>query len=160
MLDSLESGLTWYAIVGSAIMAGIFFSFSVFMMRAFDNLGPANGIAAMQQTNRTILNPLFMLAFMGTTLAALGIGVLALRNLDERSAQFALAGAGIFVVGNFLVTLIVNVPKNNALDALDPTLAGSAAAWKNYVSSWTAWNHVRTVSCLAALVLFVLALRD
>ena len=160
MLDSLETGLTWYAVIGSAIMAGLFFSFSVFMMQALDALGPASGISAMQSINRAILNPLFMLAFMGTTIVSVVIGILAVRSLDERSAKYALAGAVVFVVGNFLVTAIVNVPKNNAIDALDPTLSSSAAVWKDYVSSWTAWNHVRTVSCLAALVLFVLALRD
>jgi uncharacterized membrane protein len=38
-------------------------------------------------------------------------------------------------------------------------LARTARAWAHYLSPWTAWNHLRTVTALAGSTLFILALR-
>jgi uncharacterized membrane protein len=42
---------------------------------------------------------------------------------------------------------------------VNPTGPGAARAWAHYLSPWTAWNHVRTVTALAGSTLFILALR-
>jgi uncharacterized membrane protein len=57
------------------------------------------------------------------------------------------------------VTIAANIPRNDAIDQLDPQLAASAAQWSSYLSEWTAFNHVRTVAALVAAALFTLALR-
>ncbi len=41
-----------------------------------------------------------------------------------------------------------------------PTDPASAGVWANYLSSWTFWNHVRTIGSLAAMAAFILSLRD
>jgi uncharacterized membrane protein len=56
--------------------------------------------------------------------------------------------------------MVFNVPRNNALAALDPASAEAAPHWRDYVASWTHWNHVRTVAALAAAACFTIALRD
>jgi|GEM_PF-4434152 len=38
MSESIITGLLWSAALGSGLMAGIYFSFSAFIMRAFDRL--------------------------------------------------------------------------------------------------------------------------
>ena len=50
-----------------------------------------------------------------------------------------------------------NVPLNNALASADPASAEGAALWRRYCAEWTAWNHVRTLTSLAALAAFILA---
>jgi uncharacterized membrane protein len=57
-----------------------------------------------------------------------------------------------------LVTILFNVPRNDALAVVDPTSTEGASLWISYVSSWTAWNHVRVVAALAAAALFMMAL--
>jgi uncharacterized membrane protein len=71
--------------------------------------------------------------------------------------QRRLAGCVLYVVGTFVVTMVFNVPRNVALDAVDPATAESAAVWARYVSEWTSWNHVRGVAALAALALIGMA---
>jgi len=61
-------------------------------------------------------------------------------------------------VGGFLVTMVFNVPRNNALAAVDPASAAGARLWQEYVTGWTAWNHVRAAACLAAAALLTIAL--
>ena len=48
------------------------------------------------------------------------------------------------------MTIVFNVPRNNALAAVDPASTSGAAQWTSYLTSWTAWNHVRTAAALAA----------
>jgi uncharacterized membrane protein len=50
--------------------------------------------------------------------------------------------------------------KGDALAAVDPGSAQGADLWIRYNASWTAWNHVRTVASLAALISFIMAFRQ
>jgi len=50
------------------------------------------------------------------------------------------------------------VPLNNALAGLDPAAPATDAAWRDYLSRWTAGNHVRALACLAAAALYTWAL--
>jgi len=149
---------SFFATLGSAVMTGLFFTFSVFMMRALASLPPAQGIAAMQAVNVKIITPLFLLVFLGTALASAVISVAMLVTWPERGAPYLLAGSAFYLLGVFLVTMAVNVPKNNALDRIVLADAEAASMWKEYVRSWTAWNHVRSVASLAATACFVLGL--
>ena len=45
------------ALLGSALIAGIFFAFSSFVMKALARVPSAEGIAAMQSINVVVLNP-------------------------------------------------------------------------------------------------------
>jgi len=46
---------------------------------------------------------------------------------------------------------------NDALAAAKPETPEGARLWANNLVIWTAWNHVRTVTALAATALFALA---
>jgi uncharacterized membrane protein len=52
-----------------------------------------------------------------------------------------------------------HVPHNDALALVDPRSPDAARAWGQYVSPWTAWNHMRTVTALTAATAFILGLR-
>ena len=48
------------------------------------------------------------------------------------------------------------MPRNNALDLVDPATAAGVDAWRAYVN-WVAWNHVRSATAIAGSVSFILA---
>ncbi len=79
---------------------------------------------------------------------------------NEDGAVYLLSGGLVYLIGTILVTMAFNVPRNNALAAVDPQSVDGARLWTGYVTSWTAWNHVRTAAALAAAVLLTLALRQ
>lgn len=62
-------------------------------------------------------------------------------------------------LGNWLSTLKLLAALGSGLIA-GTFFAFSTFVWANYLSSWTFWNHVRTIGSLAAMVAFILALRD
>ncbi|MFL2096706.1 hypothetical protein [Marinilactibacillus psychrotolerans] len=65
-MEILIECLVVFSLVGSGLVAGMFFAFSNFIMEAFGVLTISNGIAAMQEINRKVVNPFFFLFFMGT----------------------------------------------------------------------------------------------
>lgn len=155
-LNNLVVAVSLFAALGSGIMAGLFFTFSNFLMRALASLSPDKGIAVMQAINIAILNPLFFLVFFGTAIACLGATVFAIVHWGEPGALCLLLGSLLYLGGVILVTMIFNVPRNDALAALDPISPASLDAWRGYLSGWTAWNHVRSVAALAATASFIM----
>lgn len=156
--DKLLFPVTLGAVLGCGLMAGIFFAFSAFVMKAFAALPPNQGIAAMQSVNVVIQNPVFFMVFFGTTAASVFAVVFSLLHRHDPGAGWLLAGGALFLVGSFLVTVVFNVPMNDALASVSPASHDGAGVWAGYLTHWTAWNHVRTVASLAATASFALAL--
>lgn len=158
MFDSIIFGLTLLSALGCGIVGGTFFAFSSFVMLALSRLPTAQGIAAMNTINVTVLTPWFMTPFVGTALACVVLAIPALARWREPDAILRIIGAILYVVGSFAVTMVFNVPRNDALAAVDANSADGAARWAQYLPPWTAWNTVRTVASLAAMVALILAL--
>ena len=150
--------LTLVAALGCGMVAGVFFAFSAFVMQALARLSPREGIAAMQSINVAVLNPWFLGAFFGTAGACVLALVSSLLRWHEPGAAYLLVGSALYLVGTLLVTMVFNVPKNEALASVAPADPDGARLWAGYVASWTAWNHVRTAAALAAAASFSLAL--
>jgi uncharacterized membrane protein len=68
------------------------------------------------------------------------------------------SSAARYLVGSLLVTLVFNVPKNEALASVAPANPEDASSWTHYLSKWTAWNHVRAAAALAASASVTIAL--
>jgi uncharacterized membrane protein len=145
------------SVIGCALIAGVFFAFSTFVMNALSRLQPAQGIAAMQSINITAINPLFMTALFGTAATCLLLSVSTLSKLSQSDAVYLLGGSLLYLIGTVGVTIACNVPLNNALAIADPSSTQSENLWAKYLTDWTFWNHVRTVAALIAAVLFMLA---
>lgn len=150
--------LTILAALGCGLMAGVFFAFSTFVMKALARLPLGEGISAMQSINVTVINPWFLGVFLLTAADCVLLAVVSLQRWEDRGALYLLSGGALYFVGTFLVTLIFNVPKNKALAALSRADPRGATLWPHYFSSWTAWNHVRTAAALAAAAVFTVAL--
>jgi uncharacterized membrane protein len=159
MVDRLLFPLTLVSALGCGLMAGVFFAFSVFVMQALGRLPAAQGIAAMQSVNVAAITPLFMLALFGTAASCAVLAIASLSRWNEPGAVYMLAGSVLYLAGAVLVTIVFNVPRNDALAAVAPESAEGARLWMGYLAGWTAWNHVRTVASLGATAAFLMALR-
>jgi uncharacterized membrane protein len=157
-MQMLITGLLWFSAIGCGLLAGLYFAFSTFIMTALGRIGQASGIAAMNAINVTIVQSLFMPIFLGTTVTGAALAAIALLRWSEPGAIAMVAGGVLYVLGMFMVTMIFNVPLNNALAAADPASQEAAALWARYLTDWTFWNHVRTVSSTAACALFIAAI--
>ena len=149
--------LLWFCALGCALLGGVYFAFSAFIMTALRELG-APGIAAMNAINRVILKSWFMPLFFGTTLACAALTIIGVLRLHAPGSLLLIAGGLLYVTGMFGVTMLCNVPLNNALQAVTTESRTGNAIWTDYLRRWTLWNHLRTASCLATAALFILHL--
>lgn len=158
MIDAVLYWGTFLAALGSGLIAGVFFAFSTFVMRALGRLPAAQGIAAMQSINVTAISPIFMIALFGTAAVCAVLLALALQRLQMLAALCIAGGSALYIGGTVVVTIVCNVPRNNALARVNATSAEGEAIWRRYLSEWTAWNHIRTISAAAGAGLLTFAL--
>ncbi len=141
----------------SGLVAGVFQSFSDFVMRGLLLAEPAGGIESMQHINRTVMRSLFLTSFLVLVPLTLAFAIYALLKLGGPGQSFIIAAAVIYVASVFFVTMFGNVPMNNQLASLAFTSAEAETYWSTYGRVWTMWNHVRTVGSAATAACFMLA---
>jgi uncharacterized membrane protein len=154
----LTTVLLWFSAIGCGLLAGLYFAFSTFIMTALGRIGQAQGIAAMNAINADIQRSLFMPIFLGTTLTSAVLAVMAGFRWGQPGATAMLVGGVVYVAGMFIVTMVFNVPLNNALAATDPSSAQATSVWADYLTQWTLWNHVRTAASTMACAFFIAAI--
>ena len=69
-----------------------------------------------------------------------------------------LAGGALYIVGTIGVTIACNVPLNDRLATLHTQGADAVGRWDEYVTKWTAWNHVRASAALTAAATLTIVL--
>jgi uncharacterized membrane protein len=144
--------------LGCGLIGGVFFAFSAFVMAGLGRLPPAQGIAAMQSINVTAVTPLFMLALFGTAAACLFLVIWSVPRWNQPGVPYLLVGSVLYLIGAILVTIVFNVPRNDALAGAKPDSPEAAQLWATYLTTWIAWNHVRTLASLAAAAAITLSL--
>ena len=89
-------------------------------MPALEKLAPDQGIAAMQSINRLAITPLFMTALFGTALLCLALIVWAALAWERPQSRWIAPAGALYLIGSIGVTIAANVPRNDALEKLDP----------------------------------------
>jgi len=158
MIDHAFVVLTFAAAIGCGLVAGIFFAFSSFVMPALGRIPAEQGINTMQSINIVVLNPSFMLAFLGTGIACVALAAGSYFWWSETSGKLILLASLLYLAGCVGVTRLFNIPLNDALAAVQPATPEAAALWAHYLDRWTTWNTVRTVAPAASMILFIAAL--
>ncbi|MFF9811869.1 DUF1772 domain-containing protein [Streptomyces sp. NPDC014006] len=134
------------AAVTSGLLAGVFLIFACAVMPALARSDDRIYVEVMRDINDVIQNPLFLGVPALTALAAWQ-----LRAAPGRGRVWAALAASVLA---FAVTVVVNVPLNDALARPgDP-----AALREHFEDPWVTWNVVRTVLTTLATVFLTAAL--
>lgn len=147
------------SILAYALVAGVFLAFSDFIMRSLAITGGVGGVEAMQVINREVFRWVFMTLFLGMAALSVVIAAYAWMGVNGPAGMLILAAALMYLVGCFGVTVVFNVPMNEALAGMDLSSDATRDYWRQtYVPRWTFWNSVRTAAAAisAALLLFAL----
>ncbi|WP_072806432.1 anthrone oxygenase family protein [Rhodococcoides yunnanense] len=158
MIERIAPVATTIAAVGCGITAGVLLAFSVSVMPALRTQPPSSAMFAMQQMNIAIVSPVFLTVFVGSAAAAT-IAAITSALSGTGARMLIVAGAVLFVIGCFVVTMMVNVPLNDGLAAADPNSVDGIRTWSDYVTRWTRWNHARTAAAIAACAVLTVASR-
>merc|ERR1719354_259821 len=155
LLDSLLEVVMLTSVVLNGMAAGIMFIFTNTIMPSLATLDTDVGINIMNEINILIVNPAFLIAFFGGLISAYPARVM-WKNPEEFSKParyYALATTLVFFFGNFMVTGTQNVPRNNALLAVDPESDDGASYWEiQFLKGWVAWNTARGIFAFISAV--------
>jgi uncharacterized membrane protein len=143
--------LTLLAALGCGLVGGTLAAFSDFIMPALARVGPESAVPAMREINASAHQSWFLRALAVTGVLSVALVVIALMRWHMPDSALLLLGAGLYLIGTVLVSLVCNAPRNDLL-------ARDAAQWPDYLAHWTRWNHVRAAASLAAAALFAMAM--
>ncbi len=144
----------------TALITGLFYSYSCSVNPGLAQLPDENYVAAMQSINQAIQNPAFFLSFMGTLVMLPVAAFMSYRNGITLQFYLLLTAALVYGIGSFGVTAAGNVPLNNTLAAFNlkaATAVEISAARRAFEEKWNSLHQIRTWASLIALILSVVA---
>ncbi|PUB30697.1 putative membrane protein [Elizabethkingia sp. YR214] len=145
--------------ITTALMAGLFFSYSVSVNLGLGKLADKEYLQAMQSINREILNPIFFVCFFGA-LISLPIATFQQYHHNQTMFLLLLLASLFYIIGVFGITSAFNVPLNNKLDLLDLTKASDISVKQmrnSFEKPWNNWNTIRTFSAVMSATLIIIA---
>lgn len=148
------------SLLSSGAIFGFFYVWVCSTMWGLDVADPALAIGAMQAMNASVRNAVFAPAFFGTPFVLIATAMLAwFCRMKAASLLFAIAGL-LYLSGGMILTMIVNVPMNEALAAvaIPQNAAEAQRIWKDYSGQWQFWNTVRTIVSGVTLALIGVAI--
>lgn len=141
----------------SAVVAGVFLTFSDLVMPSLGRGDAATGSAAMQMINRKVYRSTFLVLLVGLVPVSVAAAIAAVLLAQQVAVPWMVVAACLYLFGVFGVTVLANVPMNVRLDGM--ALAGpeAQAYWPDYVGGWLPWNHLRTLAAAGAAACYMIA---
>jgi uncharacterized membrane protein len=160
VLETARGAVLVAAISTAALQAGLYYAFACAVLPGLARGDDRTFVAVMQQVNVAIINPWFMITFLGAPVLAALAAVLSLGGTNRAQLAWAAFGA-VFAVATFVITVAVNVPLNDALAAAgDPDRITDLAAARAAFAPWGRWNTMRAVTSTLAVGCLALALLE
>ena len=144
----------------TALIAGLFYSYSCSVMPGLAKMGDKEFVAGMNAINVAIINPVFMLSFMGTAILLPLSTYLEYRAFAGARFYLLLAASIFYLIGTFGVTMFGNVPLNDALARINANTATAEELYHQrmtFEGTWNKLNSIRTIASLLSLISVIMA---
>ena len=143
------------AALTTALIAGLFFTWSVSIIPGLAELADAEYIRVMQSINRAIQNVPFFLCFLGGAVLLPVSAYLWYENPGNSVFWLLIGASGFYLIGALGIAVIGNVPLNNDLDTAPEH---DMAKWRvAFTRRWNRFHHLRTAASLVAFALVLLS---
>jgi uncharacterized membrane protein len=147
LTDRVTDVVVLLAIVLNALQAGTYYTWASGVMPGLARTDDRTFVDAIQEMNRAIINPVFMLSFLG----APAVSVVAAIVVADDARWWGVAAAALSVA-TIVITFGGNIPLNNAIDrAGEPDeIADLGAVRRAFEPGWVRLNAIRAVSSTLA----------
>lgn len=154
-MSQLRDIVLTLAMATMGLTAGLYAAFAYSVMPGLQRAGASTAVASMQRINVAITNPVFAVIFAGAVVfGAVGVALW----WGDPLRWWLVAGTVLAVVA-VLITVGINVPLNNRLDAAGTVSAADApAVWADFVRPWVQWNVARAAASTAGFVVVTIGL--
>ena len=162
--ENTMNALYFSSLIISALLtglsAGLFYSYSCSVNPGLGKLADAQYLRAMQEINKAILNPTFFTSFIGAVIALVLATWLSYSGQHVFQSKMLLTASVIYLVGVFGLTVMGNVPLNEALASFDISSATAreiAQQRQLFEQPWNKFHAIRTFCSFAAFVFTLLS---
>ena len=147
------------ATLTTGMLAGLYYGWSTSVMPGLNRVTPRAAIEGFRGMDAAIINPVFMMSFLGAPFLAAGAAALLLGK-DHRALLWGVGAAALLNVAGLITTAAFNVPLNNHVHRLgDPaSIADPAKEWSDFYGPWMLWHNIRTAGHTVAFALLSWAL--
>lgn len=147
------------ATITTGLLAGVYYAYATSVMPALGSFDDKTFVEVMNKISVVIVNPWFMLSFLGSIAFAIAAGAFHLRA-ELRPVLIWIAVGLVLNLISFFITSGVNVPLNNQLATANGAHGpvDYAALRQQFEGSWVHWNVVRGLFNTAAIGTFAWAL--
>ena len=160
MSDVLREVVLIAATLTTGLMAGVFGLYSNAIMPGLRRTDDRTFVAAFQSIDRAIINPAFMATFLGALVLTALTALLHFTG-EARSLLPWIVAALVLYLVVFVVTIRVNVPRNNEIKAagdVDRMTDVHGVRERFNEARWVRWNHLRAFASILAFGLLSCAL--
>lgn len=144
----------------TALIAGLFYAYSCSVNIGLAKLPDNQYITAMQSINREIQNPVFFFSFIGTLLMLPISTFFQYKGGTMNGFWLLLAATTLYCIGTFGITIVGNVPLNEALDKFSlqsATIQEIANERTRFEIPWNRYHTIRTIASIITLLLVITA---
>ncbi len=152
----IENALLGASILATGLMSGLWYGWAVSVIPGTRRVPDATYIVTMQSINRAIINPAFIIPFLGIPALLAGASFVQFRAGDHRRGWLLAGATATYLVGVLGVTAGRNVPLNEALAAFDVVDSDEPARTtrrRTYETPWNRWHYLRTVANVGSFAL-------
>jgi uncharacterized membrane protein len=142
----------------TGLIAGLLFGYACSINSGLQKLSDSGYLSAMQSINQAILNPVFLVVFIGPLIALPVCTTLSYQQSPSFAFCSMLGASLLYIFGVFLVTVVFNIPLNTALAKYDLANTPSPDLVILRKKIELPWNRYHLVRTLSAIVSFILAL--
>lgn len=151
---SFKSLVLLVSLLLTGLTAGLCFTWSNAVTPGIGRLSDQGFLQAFQEMNRVIINPAFLIIFMGPAIL-LFVNAYQFRGENNFVFYSFLLAAIVYFTGVAMVTVFKNVPLNEMLDKTNlesATKAELALLREKFEQPWNSWHIVRTITSVTAFV--------
>ncbi|MEU9854006.1 anthrone oxygenase family protein [Streptomyces sp. NPDC047974] len=144
------------AVGSTGLYAGFLLVFLTGIMPALGRLTDAAFVTAMRRVNEAVPRAVFLAVFVAAALLPLAAYLVPVEGRTETQRWLVLAGF-VCAVLNHLVTVVGNVPLNNALAAAEGPDEDPSATRAAFEARWNGYHRIRTALILVSFGLLTAA---
>lgn len=161
MEQLLKGSIYTATVVLTGLSAGLFYAWAVSVIPGTKLTSNISYLETMQHINRAIINPWFMVIFMGPLLGMIISGIMNYGSGIDATFWYVVVAFLTYLVGTFGVTALGNVPLNDGLDAIPiGKLTGDEmnSIRLAYEQRWNKLHNIRTLFSVVSFVLLLVPL--
>lgn len=157
---SLNLTSLFVSIFLTGLTAGLCFTWANAVTPGIGKLNDLGYLQAFQQMNRAIINPIFIVVFMGPLITHIA-NIFLFKSANPTIFWMILTASLLYIGGLVLVTVFGNVPLNEMIDQVD-LLSASPEELKelrdNFETKWNQFHMVRTVTTSLSFALLIVSI--